>query len=181
MKENMSPNHKKPGYMVPDNYFEDFESRILHAVTKKSASIDRHYSAQSGFLVPGDYFDNLEQNILQKVDQSKGVGQDNGRVVSLYKKKKLYYAAAIAAVFIGILTTTLFNPVAEELSVNNLELTAIEEYINEGYIDFTFNEISAFMAEGDYSFDHFNTTGLSDEEVFDYLSENIEDPNELFE
>lgn len=181
MKERMLPNHQKTGFEVPENYFEDLESRIMDAIAEKSVSVEQRYAAKTGFLVPDDYFINLDEKILLKVKDLNKESKEKGKVVSLFKNKKFYYAVAVAAVFVGILTTTLFNSVTQELTVDSVELTAIEEYIEEGYIDFTFNEISAFMAEEDVSFDNFNISGLSDEEVFDYLSENMEDPNLLYE
>lgn len=177
MKHNKLPYNSKSGFNVPDNYFENFEEKMMHSIGKKPALENIVFKASSGFKVPDSYFENLEREIIQKVEGEK----KGGKLISLFNNTKLYYAAAVAAVFIGVVSTVFFNPVTEDFTIDGLELSAIEQYIDEGYIDFNYNEISAFMAEEDYSFDDFNTSGLSDEQVFEYLSENIEDPNILYE
>lgn len=171
-----SPYHPKTGFKTPDNYFEDLEGRIMGAVVKEDVLSGRKY-ASPGFTVPQSYFNDLEIDILGKVS-SKNRG---GKVISLLNNSKYFYAAAVAAVFIGLISTQFFNPVIEAYSIDAVELSALEEYIDEGNINLNYNEISSFMAEEGYSFDDFNTSGLSDEEVFNYLNENIEDPNLFLE
>lgn len=176
MKQNKLPYQNKSGFKVPENFFEDFEEKMMRSVGEKPVLEDA-LSAGSGFKVPESYFEDLERDILLKVEgENKG-----GKLITLFNNTKLYYAAAVAAVFIGIVSTVFFTPVSESYSIDGLELSAIEQYIDEGYINFNFNEISAFMAEEDLAFDDFNTSGLSDEQVLEYLSENIEDPNLLYE
>lgn len=171
-----SPYHLKNGFKTPDNYFEDLEARVMGAVVEENVLPDLKYN-HAGFNVPDAYFDNVEIDILARVNSEK----EGGKLITLFNTSKYYYAAAVAAVFIGIVSTLLFNPVMDELSIDAVELSALEDYIDEGNINLNFNEISAFMAEEGYSFDEFNTSGLSDEEVFNYLNENIEDPNLLLE
>lgn len=177
MKHNKLPYNPKSGFKVPDSYFGDFEEKIMRSIGEKPALENIVFKANSGFTIPDAYFENLERGILQKVEGEK----KGGRLISLFNNKKLYYVAAVAAVFVGLVSSVFFNPVTEDFTVEGLELSAIELYIDEGYIDLNFNEISAFSAEGNYSFDNFNTSGLSDEQVLEYLSDNIEDPNILFE
>lgn len=177
MKHNILPYNSESGFKVPDNYFEDFEENMMRSIGDKPAMENIVFKANSGFKVPDLYFENLEKEILQKVEGEK----KGGKVIAFFQTTKFYYAAAVAAVFIGIVSTVFFNPTTEEFSIDGLELSAIDQYIEEGNVDFNFNEISAFMVEEDYPFDDFNTSGLSDEQVFEYLSENIEDPNILYE
>lgn len=176
MKENKLPYRQNAGFRVPDNYFQDFEAKLMREVTSGNSPGDI-YKGKPGFKVPQDYFDQLEENIIEKLELSA----PGTKVIPLWKKKKLYYATAVAAVFLAIISTVLFNPVLPEYSIESIELSAIEEYIDRGYIDLNFNEISAFITEEGYAADDFNTSGLSDEEMLDYLSENLEDPDLLFE
>lgn len=177
MKHNKLPYNDKSGFKVPDNYFENFEEKMMRSIGEKPALENIPFQTNSGFKVPEFYFEDLENKIISKAEGEK----KNGKLISLFTNTKLYYVAAIAAVFAGVISSVFFNPVNENFTIDGLELSAIEQYIDEGYIDFNYNEISAFMAEEDYSFDDFNTSGLSDEQVFEYLSENIEDPNILYE
>lgn len=177
MKQNKLPYNPNSGFIVPDDYFENFEEKMMLSIGEKPALENIVFKSNSGFKVPNSYFENIEREIIHKVEGEK----KSGKFISLFNNPKLYYAAAVAAVFIGVVSTVFFNPVTDNFTIDGLEISAIEHYIDEGYIDFNYNEISAFMAEEDYSFDDFNTSGLSDDQVFEYLSENIEDPNILFE
>jgi hypothetical protein len=177
MKNNMLPNHQRPGFKVPENYFEDLEAGIMAAVDEKQLLENLKFKANPGFTVPDEYFSTLENKVLEKIGQPHG----KGKVISLFNNTKFYYATAAAAVFIAIISTYFFNPVGNNFTIDSLELSAIERYIDDGHINLNYNEISAFMIEEGYSFDNFNTSGLSDEEVFNYLSENVEDPNLLYE
>lgn len=170
------PYQSKSGFKTPENYFEDLEARIMGAVVQDNYLTDLK-NKKTGFNVPDAYFENLEIDVLARVESNK----ESGKVISLFNTSKYYYAAAVAAVFIGVVSTLLFNPVMDDLSIDAIELSALEDYIDEGNINLNYNEISAFMAEEGYSFDEFNTSGLSDDEVFDYLNENIDDPTLLFE
>lgn len=176
MKENKLPYPQDAGFKVPDNYFQDLEAQIMDKVSNGTTLLDS-YKGKPGFEVPQDYFKQLEENITEKLELTA----PGKKVIPLWKKKKLYYATAVAAVFLAIISTVLFNPVLPDYSIETIELSAIEEYIDRGYIDLNFNEISAFLTEEGYAADDFNTSGLSDEEMLDYLSENLEDPDLLFD
>lgn len=176
MNKSQLPYHQKPGFKVPDNYFEDFESKILREVgiEKSLLEIDK---IAPGFSVPNNYFETLENEILQKVEST----EKKGKIISLFNTSRYYYAAAVAAVFIGIVSTLFFSPVTQDYNLDSLEFAAIENYIEEGYIDLNYNQLSSFITEEGYTYDNFYTSGLSDDEVFDYINETIEDHELLFE
>jgi len=96
-------------------------------------------------------------------------------VISLFKKKKFYAAAGIAAVFIGIISTFLLKPNPVN-SLDSEQISVLEEYIDGENIDLNFNEITTFIYEEGYVLDDLNTSGLSDEAVFDYINDYVEDP-----
>lgn len=60
--------------------------------------------------------------------------------------------------------------------MDSVELSALEEYIYQESIDFNFNEITSFIYEDGYVLDNLNTSNLSDDAVFDYLSDQGENP-----
>ncbi len=176
MKKNKLPYQQKSGFKVPENYFQDLEAKIMHKVTNDEESLET-YKGQPGFALPPNYFEQLEETIFAKLE----LEAREKKVIPLWKKRKFYYATAVAAVFLAIISTVLFNPVLPETSMESIELSAIEEYIDRGYIDLNFNEISAYLTEEGYAADNFNTSGLTDEEMLDYLTENVEDPETLFD
>ncbi|HSI68864.1 MAG TPA: hypothetical protein VK941_01420 [Gillisia sp.] len=176
MKKNKLPYPQNAGFKVPENYFQDFEAQLMRKVTGDNM-LDNSYKGKPGFGIPKDYFSKLDEKIIGELELSAPVV----KVIPLWKKKIVYYSTAVAAVFLAIISTVLFNPVLPEYSIETVELAAIEEYIDRGYIDLNFNEISAFITEEGYAADNFNTSDLSDEEMLDYLNENIEDPETLFD
>ena len=170
MKKNKLAAHYKPGFKVPNNYFEDFDAKMMHVISKEQI-FGEQAIGKPGFSVPKNYFDSLENQISAKIEHP----EPRGMIISLFRKNKLYAAAGIAAVFIGIISSLLLKPNSLN-SLNSVELSALEEYIDEENIDFNFNEISTFIYEEGYVMDNLNISGVSDEAVFDYLSDHGEDP-----
>jgi len=170
MKKNKLATHFKSGFKIPKNYFEDFEAKMMRAISSEESSLEQH-KEKSGFTTPENYFDGLEDQVLAKVQRP----EPKGKVISLFRKKKFYAAAGLAAVFIGIISTLLLKPNPEN-SLDSEQISVLEEYIDEENIDLNFNEISTFIYEEGYVLDDLNTSGFSDEAVFDYINDYVEDP-----
>ena len=177
MENNKLPYHLKPGFKVPENYFQEMEDRLMQVIQNESTLTHdmSSYSGKSGFSVPEGYFSTLEDTILEKVKKTEP------KVIPLFLARKLFYAAAVAAVFIGIISTLFIRNNTNEFTMDSIELSALENYIEEGYFDLDFNELSSFMTEDGYSFGNYNTDDFSDEAMYNYINENIEDPEFLFE
>jgi len=165
MKKNKLATHFKPGFKVPNHYFEDFEAKMMRAISSEQSTVEQ-YKEKSGFTIPENYFDSLEDQVLAKVERP----EPRGMVISLFRKKKFY-----AAVFIGIISTLLLKPNPVN-SLDSEKITVLEEYIEGESIDLNFNEITTFIYEEGYVLDDLNTAVLSDEAVLDYLHEHVEDP-----
>lgn len=177
MKKNKLPSHPNTGFKVPDNYFQDLEARIMSATYSKD-HLNSPGIKETGFRVPDNYFEDLQAKVMQKVQEP----QKDAKLIPLFSREKFYYAAAIAAAVILIFSTVLLKPVGEqEFSMETIEVSALEEYINNGHLDFNFNEISTFLSEEDYIVEEMNVSGLSDEEVFRYINENVENPDLLLD
>ncbi|QED37259.1 hypothetical protein FK178_05825 [Antarcticibacterium arcticum] len=176
MKNKMLPNHHKSGFSLPENYFRDFEARLMEELNEPQVS-GNAYKGDPGFKVPENYFEGFEGKVLEKLNEERTVT----KVIPLYRRKKFYYAAAVAAVFTGLFSTLLFNPPGNDINIDSLELSAIENYLDDEYLNFDKKEISVFMTDYSYTLDNFSTSRLSDEAVLEYISENVEDPNLLFE
>ena len=177
MKNNKLPYHLKPGFKVPNDYFENFEERLMHSIKSEGNEDEliKTYKGNSGFNIPEGYFESLDTRIMEKI-QSEEV-----KVIPLFSVKKLFYAAAVAAVFIGIVSTLFFREDNIVFDMNSIELSALENYIEEGYFDLDYYELSSFMTQEGYSFGDYSTSEFSDEAVYNYINENIEDPELLFE
>lgn len=172
MKTNSSTYSNKTGFEAPEGYFQELNEKLLDAAMDSKQQISSVHS--TGFNTPTGYFDNLENDLIIA---SKKHG--DGKVVSLFSKKRLLYVSGIAAIFIGIISTLLLNPASK--SIDNIEISAIEEYIEDGNVDFNFNEVSSFIFDEGYVVDNLESTNYNDDAIFDYLSENIEDPTLMME
>jgi len=170
MKNNKLATQFKSGFKVPNHYFEDFEAKMMRVISSEQSTMEQ-YKAKSGFTIPKNYFNNLENQVLAKVEHP----EPRGMVISIFRKKKFYAAAGIAAVFIGIISTLLLKPNPVN-SLDSDKILVLEEYIEGESIDLDFNEITTFIYEEGYVLDDLNTTVLSDEAVLDYLNEHVEDP-----
>ena len=176
MKNKMLPNHHKSGFSLPENYFRDLEARVMDKINEPEV-LGSAYLGEPGFKTPENYFDLFEEKMLAKATAAS----KPPKVIPLYRKKKFYYAAGVAAVFAGIFSSLFFNPPGQDFSIDSLELSAIENYLDDEYINFDKKEISVFMTDYSYSLDPISTSRLSDEAMYEYINENMEDPNFLFE
>lgn len=175
MKQNMLPKHQKPGFKVPENYFRDFEANLMAKMNEKHI-LDDTYKGDPGFKTPDAYFDDLESRVLSKIENT-GNERNKGKVIPIFRNKKLLYIAAVAAVFIGIISTVFNEPASQVYTIESVELSTLESFIDDGYIELDFLEVSNFMIEEGFSFDEYSEAGLSDQEIYNYVDENIEDPN----
>lgn len=170
MKGKKDTYQQKSGFKVPDDYFQNLEARLLNVV-KEGKTVSENFSKTSGFTVPENYFEKLDDRILSGIETTP----ETSKVFTLLTKQQLIYAVAIAAVFIGIISTIFLQPI-QTGSMESMELSALEDYIDEGYVDFNLTEISSFMYEEGYSPERFTTTNFNSEAVLEYLNENVEHP-----
>ncbi|RKS53318.1 hypothetical protein BC962_1568 [Gillisia mitskevichiae] len=161
------------GFKVPDNYMEDFEVNLFEKL--EISSLERKEN-KSGFQVPTDYFDTFEDTIQAKLN----INSKRGRLINLFSNKQLYYASAIAAILLIVFSTGLLKS-TQTSDLNNLDYAAIEQYIDEEDMDLNYNDISNLIYEEGLIMDDFNSYSLSEQAVFEYLNENVEDSGLIIE
>ncbi len=177
MKKNKLPYQGETGFSVPSNYFEELNGQLLEMVEQNNESFRlAKESPSSGFKTPGDYFENLEEKILSEAQKDK----KQPRVISLFKKEYLYYAAGIAAIVIALANTLFINPVTQD-SWESVEVSVLESYINGNDIEFSTNELSTFLYEEGGNIENASFSEMNTEVMFDYLDQNIEDPSFILE
>lgn len=174
MKKNLKTYKNKPGFKIPSNYMQDFEAKLLNSLDIDSTS--NNSQNKNSFNVPEGYFDTLEKEVLAKVNMDAS----NGKVVSLFTRKSFYYAAAVAAVFITLISTVLFKA-PDTNSINNLEYAALENYFNDEDSDLNYNELSNLIYEDGVIIESLNASNFSDDAILDYLNENVEDSGLIIE
>ncbi len=145
------PQKSDTGFVVPDGYFEHFESKLLDA-NKKS-------EPKSGFITPENYFENFRVNTDQVNEKTK--------VRSL--PGKLIFKIGYAAVAASILLFFVLNLPKESNSENLTELNTldIESWVYENAAQFNTDEIAEVFQQNELTLNSFDY----DSEVNSYLSE----------
>jgi len=143
-------NIKTAGLTAPKEYFNEMEDRVLNQI-----ALENKTPKENPFSIPEHYFDEVEAQILEKtvVAQSK--------IIPLYKRKIVRYAASIAAMFVLIFTVYQIqnNPVVQSdiVSTENendfFDIYELEEMVSNEALD-------TFVVENN----------LSDEAIYEYLS-----------
>ncbi|CAL66029.1 hypothetical protein [Christiangramia forsetii] len=177
MKTNQSKYPQNSGFKIPKDYFGNLEEKMmLRLEDQKSIEIP---PKGKEFSVPDGYFSSLEDKIIAKTYD------ENTRVRRLFKKEYFFYAAAVAAIFVLMLGNFFKTGTNQPLGWDDIEISAMENYIDEGY-DMGYFELSS-AEYSDYVFENgkliddsdFNT--VNSDAVFDYIDKNIEDPAYILE
>ncbi|OED44080.1 hypothetical protein AB832_02235 [Flavobacteriaceae bacterium (ex Bugula neritina AB1)] len=162
----------KSGLKTPDNYFETFEDQLLENINPEAKkSTLRVNGVKTGFTTPNDYFEQVEQTILKKTT----IFNKEPKVISLFSRKNILFISGIAAMVAIVISLAipLKSGVSDEII--NLELADIQEYLTDENVDFNDSEIAALFSEELNFTETFNAEDISDETLFDYLSnEDIE-------
>ncbi|MUP47148.1 hypothetical protein E0K83_15520 [Gramella sp. BOM4] len=178
MKTNNSKYQDKSGFRVPEDYFESFDSNMMDRL-KEISSFELPDNGKP-FKVPAGYFDDLDSRILNKLNE-----EPKSRVVSLFRKEYLYYAAAVAAIFVLMLGNFYQVEATEELGWDDIEISVMENYIDEGYemgyIDLNALDYSEFISKDGTLIDDSDFKNVSSQDALDYLDENMEDPAYILE
>lgn len=145
------PQKSDTGFVVPDGYFEHFESKLLET-NKKS-------EPKSGFITPEDYFENFRVK----------TGQENKKTKVRSLSGKLIFKIGYAAVAASILLFFVLNLPKESNSENLTELNTldIESWVYENAAQFNTEEIAEVFQQNELTLNSFDY----DSEVNSYLSE----------
>lgn len=165
--------YKQPyGFKTPPGYFENLEEEICNTLSLTETLEDKK---TTGFVTPRSYFEDLEHELLEGITQHK-----KPKVRSLFNKELLLYAASIAAIVLALASTFYLNP-KTTTSWENIQLSVIEDYINDNNIDFSTSEISNYIFAEGYVVDESDLNDLNASAMIDYLDENMEDPIYILE
>ncbi|MDX1542909.1 MAG: hypothetical protein R3214_03110 [Christiangramia sp.] len=177
MKTNRSKYSENSGFKIPQDYFENFEERMMRRLEEKEAV--KLPAMKSGFSVPNGYFETLDEKIIQRTKDAPP------RIISLFKKEYLFYAAAVAAIFILMLGNFFQTESDQPLGWDDIEISAMENYIDEGYemgfFELNTSDYSNLILKDGKLIDDSDFYSVNSDAVFDYIDENIEDPTYILE
>lgn len=162
---------KKPkythGFKTPEGYFDQFEDRLFDQLELNELP------KNTGFIVPDAYFEEFETSLDQRIAAEKNI-----KVLPLYKRKSFWYAASVAACLALIVT---FYPANPTIGSQDLQLSEIENYIESDGLDLNTYEIASLLNEEEIEELSSESEYFSEENLENYLLENLEDTSLLIE
>ena len=143
-------------FKTPQDYFANFEDRLFAKIEEDQ------FPKSSGFKVPEAYFDNMEHRML-----AISTADDRIKTISFYPKKYFGYAAAFAACLIlGIFAV---NQKADNLTVENIHISMVDKYIEDGNLNLDLYDLTSYLEDGDISGIKFEALKLSEVALENYL------------
>ncbi|NJW52785.1 hypothetical protein [Salinimicrobium oceani] len=163
MKKNGLPYRSDSGMKVPENYFQDFESRMMTRL-----NISKGEAVENPFKVPAAYFEDLEKKVFVKLEQE---ASEKGKVIPLFNRRLLSYVASIAAVLAILLASVVFNS-SREIGFEDLDMVAVENYLLESLDLENPNESPI----DEYNYTASANPNIDKEALLEYLNDHIEEP-----
>ena len=154
-------------FKVPTNYFDEFENHLFKKINEEVLP------KNIGFKTPTGYFNKLDIKIKRK-NNSKS---KEGKLIPKVSKKTFMYAASIAAIV--ILVFSVLKNSTPVYTLEEIEISNIENFINEGNIQLKQYEISILFTDEILNNITSNQSRLSGNQLENYLLENINDLNDL--
>lgn len=175
MKKDKLPYRNEPGFSVPSNYFEELDQELFEMVQHSEFNSKKGLNKidGAGFKTPEGYFESFEVEF-------PGNASHEPKIIPLFKKEYMLYAASIAAIIIALAGSLYINPAPAD-TWENIELSILENYIDNNNIDLTTTEISGFLFNDGIVVEDSNFNEVNSEAMLDYLEENVEDPTFILE
>ncbi|HBI39646.1 MAG TPA: hypothetical protein DDY16_01680 [Tenacibaculum sp.] len=156
---------KKNGFVAPENYFNDFNVKILN---QENVSLPK----QTPFKTPDAYFESLDEMLFKKIKDDQASMK---KVIPLYKRliKLLPKTAAVALL---IIVGYMHTKTKSSIDFDTISTSEIENWYEDGYIDTSEDELIVAFDETDINFENeaFNSIILDYEDIEGYL-DNIEE------
>lgn len=158
---------KNNPFKTPEDYFDSFNDSIIAKLSEETRAIPK----KEGFIVPSDYFESLSQQLLQKVSKEKT------KVIPLNSYKKYYYAAAVAAIVLMFFVLNIKE--SADVTFEDLAEADIESYFENNDLDISAYELAEVIPVDELEINDIIENQFSEENVVDYLNENIDNFEEL--
>lgn len=154
---------KISGFKTPENYFENFEENLF------SRFEENNFPKSTGFNVPNGYFESVEMKVLDSCSTS----EEKTKVIPLFPRKYLRYAAVIAAcILIGAF---IFNSVENKSNIDSIQIGLIDKYIEEGNLNIDLYDLTTYLEPQNIEIYDFNNLQISETSLKRYLLENTDE------
>ncbi|WP_420602160.1 hypothetical protein [Flagellimonas sp.] len=163
---------RENNFKTPEGYFDNFHDRLMDKINQEETGQESSIIPKSdGFTAPDGYFDQLPKKVLSKLDQEP-------KVVQLNPYKKFYYsAAAVAAVLLLYFGLNLNSK--PDIDFEDLAEAEINAYFDGTDFDFSPYELAEVVDIEELTLDDVLENQLEDENILQYLDENLEDLDDL--
>lgn len=160
--------HRITPFEVPQDYFETLENRVMNSITTSDESRNA-----TPFTIPQDYFEKLEQRVLDATVDKPVAALNNDYPAWVLPM------LAVAAIFVAVLAIDGFWP-NNTMTIEDLDSEEIELYLAE--TNFTADEdaIDILFADTDILDVTQFETSIDNEELLDYLTDEV-DMNQMIE
>ena len=165
--------NQKNKFNIPEGYFENFNEKLFTRLEAEGGEPNTDFLPKSdGFGLSEGYMDTVHFNVLEKI------GQSPTKVVSIWRNRSIYYAAAtIAAIF--TLTFVWNYDRVNNLDFDDLASADIEAYMENNDLSFSSYELVEDGYLGSITLEDITTEELGEETILDYLNENVDILNDL--
>lgn len=155
---------EKSGFLVPKNYFKEFENDVLAHISEEK------FSKKKSFDIPTDYFSKLEDEILAKVtSEEKTFTTKEVKVISLRKRLRYiipYASVASVLLFVGMYFFKEYN---SKITFDDITVADIENWYDTSDEAIDNEELAMVLnEENDLNENDFLTT-INDNDLEDYL------------
>ncbi len=165
----MDEKYKKEDFKTPGRYFEGFTDKLLDKIAQE----DLNLPEKEGFAVPTGYFEKLDKEIVNKLSEEK-----QPKVIQLRSYKKYYYAVASVAAVLLLIFVIPWNS-NRALTFDDLAKTEIEAYFENTDLELSSYELAEALPVEDLQVEDFLENTVDEENIMDYLDENLDNFDEL--
>lgn len=155
-------------FKIPEGYFDHFYERLMDSIAQEEAEVETAIIPKpEGFVVPKGYFESRSKN--RCLHHPRG-----GKHIVLKPYRTFYYyAAAVAALLLllfGVTWKTEATPIFETLADAEIEV-----YFENDTPAMGAYEIAEVLSINPMVWNHTLQTDVTQETLWDYLSEPLED------
>ena len=168
---NKMKKNKTNKFKTPEGYFESFNERLKQRLEGEVESQSDLIPKTDGFAVPEDYFEKLNGQIQSKIASAAP------KVITLTSYRTFYYAAAAVAVLFVLVFA--WNTDQNSIEFDDLANAEITAYFEEEDFGLSSYEIAEVLPIGALSIDDMTEIPLEEENILEYLDENVADFEEL--
>lgn len=165
----MKPTSEHKGFTVPEGYFDSLADRVLEQLNSDQVPKE---TENQGFKLPEDYFDTFGERL------EKRMGQPKGKVRNLWGPRMALAMSAAAAIVLML----VYNPFRADkgLQFEDLGKGEIQAYLESDEMDISTSELAEVLPLDGIVMDDVLEAGPKEEQILDYLDENIEGLEEIY-